>query len=276
MITAVRLTAGVACLVALISVARVADADVAWPLETIDRPLTMPRGGFQAGVEVVGLPVETQTLVPGVGYEVESEIFDRWLLTALAGYGITDDLELLASYSFALHDFEAKGAARLGAGYVVARATADSKLDAVIRAEGGWDLLGEQVGPVLLGGQIQYRLSPTLAVVSPGRSGSWLTIALHGPTDAAGYELKPIFIDLPIGLLYQASPSLFAQVDTRLARLEVKDSDTSAIGIDYVLLNLTVGYSVSRALDIGLVAGADLYEAPDTAQAGVFVRYYGL
>jgi hypothetical protein len=34
MITAVRFLAGATCLVALISVARVADADVAWPLET--------------------------------------------------------------------------------------------------------------------------------------------------------------------------------------------------------------------------------------------------
>ena len=276
MITAVRFLAGATCLVALISVVPVADADVAWPLEIIDRPLTMPGGAFQAGLEVNGLPVEEVTDVPGVGQEVDYHVFDRWLLTALAGYGINDDLEIIASYTFALKEFEAQGAARLGAGYVPARGAMDGKLDVVLRIDGGWKFDEDEVGPVTFGGQLQYRLSPTLALVSPGRLASWVTIALHGPTDSAGYELKPIFISLPVGLLYQASPSLFVEVDTLLAELEIKDDDSTVVGNNYVQLNTTLGYSVSRALDVGVLASADLLEAADTVSAGAFVRYYGL
>jgi hypothetical protein len=103
-----------------------------------------------------------------------------------------------------------------------------------------------------------------------------LTVALHGPTDYAGYELKPIFLSVPIGLLYQASPALFVQADTLLAEVEIKDYDTSVVGADYVRLNAVIGYSVSRALDIGLLAGVDALEAADTVQAGAFLRYYGL
>jgi hypothetical protein len=245
-----------------------ASAETAWPLEVINRPLTLPASSFQAGFNL--------SANPGPDDTGETALFDAFPLTALAGYAFTDTVEMLATYSLTLHEFEAKGPLRAGVGIVAARGASGGKLEIVIRIDGGYDFLAERVAPVTFGPQIQYTLTPSLAIVSPGQFGNWLTVTLDNPEDAQGFEPLPIFIDLPVGLLWQASPHAFAQIDTRLATLEVRDSDTSYIGVDYVLVNLTGGYSVSNQLDVGAFLTADLEELADTLGATVFLRYYGI
>jgi hypothetical protein len=247
--------------IALVATAATARAQTVWTQEAIGRPLTMPTGSFLAGFNV--------TAVPGADDDGELALFDTYPLFLVAAYGITDDLEIGVNYTLTLSEFEEKGPLRAGIGYAAVRGAVDGKLEVIGRAEAGYDFLGEVLGPVVVGPQIQFNLSSQLAIVSPA---SWLVINIDAAEDDGP---TPIFLNLPVGVLFQASPQLFLQVDTTIATIDISDSDNAVFGADFVPLTLTVGFTPSKNLDVGVTVFDELKHADDTFALGVFLRYYG-
>jgi len=245
-----------------------ARADTVWPLETFNRQLTMPAGTFQAGFNVTGAPT-----TDAMG---ETTLFDTYPTALVAAYGISNALEVTATYGLALEDFEGKGPLRTGVGYAALRGAAGGKLEVIARAEVGYDLLAEEIAPITIGPQLQYNLTSKVALVSPSQFSSWLTITVDGDDDGTGGTIAPITLDLPIGGLYQATPNIFLQLDTKLASFGISDADSAFLGADFVPVNLTLGYTPVNRLDVALILGDDLVAASDTFGATLFLRYYGI
>ena len=261
------LVAGASASLVLVAAAGTARAQVNWPLESINRPLTMPGGTFQVGAVIAGLP----------GYNLDTNevsLLDTWALGLLAGYGITDELELLATYGLTLSPFEGKGTVRVGPGYAVLRGAVDGKLEVIARADVGYDLLGEHLAPITIGPQIQFNLTPQLAIISPSQFGNWLSISIDNP-EVAGVSSNPVTLSLPVGVLFQATPNIFAQADTTLLTIGIADADNTVIFADYIPVNLTLGYTPANLLDVGVILTDELKHAGDTFALSVFARFYG-
>lgn len=228
-----------------------------WPRQVIARPLTLPKGLINVGANI---PFTQKFEVIGLGLNF--------------GYGISDDLEVRASYGLTLKEFEAKGTLGFGAGYKVLRGAAGGKLELIARADTGYNLVAEGLAPLNLGVQVQYNISDKLAVVSPQAG---LRIALEEvvvPPATDGF--RPIDLVLPVGVGYQATPELYAQIDTTIANIEVSDSATTFIFADYIPLTASVVYNLQPALDITASFGfTDLKNnAGDNITAAIGAQYY--
>lgn len=228
-----------------------------WPRAVIARPLTLPKGLMNVGANI---PFTQKFEVIGLGLNF--------------GYGINDDLEVRASYGLTLKEFEAKGTLGFGAGYKILRGAAGGKLELIARADTGYNLLGEALVPLNLGAQVQYNISDKLAVVSPQAG---LRIALEEvviPPATDGF--RPIDLVLPLGVGYQATPELYAQIDTTIANIEVSDSATTFIFADNIPLTASVVYNLQPALDITASFGfTDLKNnAGDNIVAAIGAQYY--
>lgn len=228
-----------------------------WPRQVIARPLTLPKGLINVGANI---PFTQKFEVIGLGLNF--------------GYGISDDLEVRASYGLTLKEFEAKGTLGFGAGYKILRGAAGGKLELIARADTGYSLLAEGLAPLKLGAQVQYNISDKLAVVSPQAG---LRIALEEvviPPATDGF--RPIDLVLPLGVGYQATPELYAQIDTTLANIEVSDSATTFIFADNIPLTASVVYNLQPALDITASFGfTDLKNnAGDNIVAAIGAQYY--
>lgn len=222
-----------------------------WPRQVIARPLTLPKGLINVGANI---PFTQKFEVIGLGLNF--------------GYGISDDLEVRATYGLTLKEFEAKGTLGFGAGYKILRGAAGGKLELIARANTGYSLLAELLAPLNLGAQVQYNISDKLAVVSPQAG---LRISLE---EVAG--VRPIDLVLPVGVGYQATPELYAQVDTTLATIEVSDSASAFIFADNIPLTASVVYNLQPALDITASFGfTDLKNnAGDNITAAIGAQYY--
>lgn len=234
-----------------------------WPRQELLRPLTLPKGLFYVGVDIVNFT---------------NSFFDPALIGISAGYGITDDFELsLIGYSFATSD-AGKGSIGVGLGYNLVRNGSGGKLDAAARLSTGFDLAGKvdlttgetsaSVSPLGLGVQVRYKVTDKIAVFTPGDQ---LTIGLD-----------PNFIDLslPVGVGMEATPELFVSLETNIATINIKDSATAVIFADTTPLQIVGRYNVMPALDV--LAGLSLDLTPpdpvgvgDTFAILVGARYYG-
>lgn len=231
-----------------------------YPRSVIDRPLTFPKG-----LAAVGADVATST----------SNFADPASIRVLAGYGITDDFEVnFGHYQFPTND-AGKGDLDIGIGYKLLRGAAGGKLELIARASTGYSLAAEQMKPLLLGVHAQYNATPKLAIYTfPGAApGSQLSIAVAG-------DPKPITFGLPVGVAYQATKTVWLQLDTTLATFNISKSANSYIfdtatpvavtGIINVLpeldllaqvfsLNLTPPDPIKVADTMGVLVGARYY-----------------
>jgi hypothetical protein len=239
-------TAGALIAAALIANTGSASAETVWAAENINRPLTMPAGSFYGGALLTTLT------------------FDAWAAGVQGGYGLSDELELYATYGLGL-DPSSNGAGRVGAGYAFVRGAMEGKLELVGRADIGYNVEGSALDPLVAGIQGQYTLAPKFALVMPA---THLSIALDGDT-------KPMTFSVPVGFLFQAAPTFYLQLDTTLATLKIKDSANAFIFADVIPMTLTAAYN-SKILDAGVFVSTDLKNSPgDAYVVGVFARYYG-
>ena len=230
-----------------------------WPRANIARPLTLPKGLINAGAAITA---NNDFSVLGLGLN--------------GGYGVSDDLEVRLTYGLTLKDFEAKGPLGIEAGYKVLRGSMGGKLEVIGRVGTGYNLLAEGLSPLYAGAQAQYNVSDKLAVFTPGRQ---LNISLEEATigvPPATATVRPIFLSLPVGAGYQATPELWAQVDTNIANIEIADYTTGFIFADFIPLNLSVIYNLKPALDITASIGfTDLKNnAGDNLNFSIGARYY--
>lgn len=220
-----------------------------WPRSVILRPLTLPAGVFVAGADIVNFT---------------SSFFDPAIIRVFGGYGITDDIELaFAHYAFPTNGI-GDGEIAAGVGYKLVRGGMGGKLEAIGRAEIGYDLAGSvdlttgetsgAVAPLGLGVHVQYNVSEKLALITPGNQ---LRIGLD-----------PNFIDLsiPVGVGFQATPELYVQLDTDIATINIKDSATTVIFADTTPIAITGTYSVMPNLDV--LAGLALDLTPPSVTVG--------
>src|SRR3954470_20524889 len=175
---------------------------VRYPRAVIERPLTLP-----AGVAMLGADLTSNndgSLMGGA---------------PIIGYGITDDLEIQVPYVFTTREFEAKGSLNFDVGYKLLRGAADGKLEVIARARTGYNFLAKAANPLMIGLHAQYNITDKLAVISGFPSTQQLSIAL---SDGGGMA-KPIDLSVPLSVGYQATPLLYFQVDTKLARFNISD-----------------------------------------------------
>ena len=241
----------------LVSSARAdeAEAPTRWPRAVIARPLTVPQGVAQLGADVIG------------NHDL-SAISAR----LVAGYGLSEKLEVTGYYLYALEEFEAKGDLDLNVGYAALRGAAGGKLEVVPRLQAGYSFLAEAMRPLALGAQVQYNVTDQLAIITPGGQ---LSVALE--EDAA--MATPVTLSLPVAVGFQATPALYAQVDTSLATLDISDSANAFLFADSTPLALTLIYNAIPALDVSAGIGVNLTPAEplgvgDTLGFLVGARYY--
>ncbi len=226
-----------------------------YPRSVIDRPLTFPKG-----LAAVGADVATST----------KNFADPALIRVLAGYGITDDLEIaFGHYAFPTDD-AGKGSLDIGLGYKLLRGAAGGKLEVIARAQTGYSLAAEGMNPLFLGAQAQYNATPKIAIYTPGNQ---LAIALSG-------DPKPVTFGLPVGVAYQAAKTVWLQLDTTLATLKISNAENAFIFSDVTPLAISGIFNVMPALDV--IAGVfslnltppDPIEVADTLGVMVGARYY--
>ncbi|MBK7538731.1 MAG: hypothetical protein IPI49_25870 [Myxococcales bacterium] len=231
-----------------------------WPRANIARPLTLPKGLINAGGTINGLAK-----------------FETFTLGLNGGYGVSDDLEVRLSYGLTLKEFEAKGPLAFEVGYKILRGAAGGKLEVIGRVGTGYDLALEGLAPLVAGAQVQYNISDKLAVVS---SGKHLNISLEeassGVAPAPVVTIRPIFLSLPVGVGYQATPELYAQIDTNIGNIEISDAPTTFIFADFIPLTASFVYNLQPALDITASFGfTDLKNnAGDNITASIGAQYY--
>lgn len=230
-----------------------------WPRANIARPLTLPKGLINAGGTINGLAK-----------------FETFTLGLNGGYGVSDDLEVRLSYGLTLKEFEAKGPLAFEVGYKILRGAAGGKLEVIGRVGTGYDLALEGLAPLVAGAQVQYNISDKLAVVS---SGKHLNISLEEITvgvPPATATVRPIYLSLPVGVGYQATPELYAQIDTNIGNIEIADYTTGFIFADFIPLTASFVYNLQPALDITASFGfTDLKNnAGDNIVASIGAQYY--
>ena len=167
-------------------------------------------------------------------------------------YGVDDHLEVGVGYDLGFApSFEAKGTLAVEAAYGLI----EGNLGVAADVSTGYDLLAEGMAPLGLGARVQFRLNDQLAIVSPGHQ---LEIALSG-------DPKPIALGLPVGVAYQASPSIYAFVNTSIGNISISNSATTFIFADNLPLQVGAFFSPSNTMDVGAaVTWLDLENSADT------------
>ncbi len=244
---------------------RAADAEVSatassdapsarYPRAVIARPLTLPKGLLAVGADA------------GANHD-----FSAMTGAPIAGYGITDKLEVLVPYAFATHDFEARGSVGADVGYAVVRGALDGKLEAIARVRTGYDTLALDMLPLSIGLHVQYNITPKIALISGAPGTQQLRIALA----RTATDTRPIDVSLPLGIGVQPAETVYLQLDTKLAQLDLHDSENVLIGRDAVPISLTAVWNALPALDLQAAVGTDLMNAPGDALTFLIgARYY--
>lgn len=232
----------------------VAAATGRWPRAVFARPLTLP-----AGLAVVGADLVT------------TDTFDGFAMNLAGGYGISDDLEINGFYLFSLDDFNGKGNLDVDVGYKLARGAAGGKLEVIGRGRLGYDIAGDSANPLRLGVHVQYSLTDKIALITPGQQ---LSIALESTPEVMGMGgEREIFLQLPVAVGYQATPELYFQLDTTLAKVKLVDSSNEFFGADTTPLTVTAVYNAIPALDVIAAIGINLTppagDGPMAEESGV-------
>lgn len=219
-----------------------------WPSAVIARPLTLPKSLARLGAAITA---NNDFSIIGLGLN--------------AGYGISDKIDVNVTYGLTLKEFEAKGDLNASLGYSVLTGSAGGKLDVAVRAGTGYNVLGETIDPLVIGGDIRYKINDKLAIISPP---SHLNIALDG-------DIKPIYLSLPVGAAYQVSPQLYASLTTNIGNIEIKDAASVFIFADFLPITATGIYNVKPNLDAYVSVFTDLKNEPgDTLAFVVGANYY--
>lgn len=223
-----------------------ASADVNQPQEIINRPLTTP--GSQL------------TLGGALAFGLSPEAFDGVSLQVGGSFGANDKLEVGADYAFALKEFEAKGDLNVHAAYSLLR---DEKLEVAADVGLGYNVLAEGIDPIGLGARVRFKINDKIAVYTPGQQ---LRIGLADETG------KGMALGIPVGVAFQATPQIYAHIDTSIANIALNDEagDTIVFGADYIPLQIGAYFSPSNTLDIGAdLLFLDLKSEGDQFIAGI-------
>lgn len=225
-----------------------------FPRSVIARPLTLPKNLAMLGADAIS-----------------NNDFSSMLASPIVGYGITDELDVQVPYTFATRDFEGRGSIGVDVGYAFLRGALDGKLELVARVRGGYDTLGTEPTPLMIGVHAQYNATPWLAIISGVPGTQQLRVSLAEDASMA----TPIDFTLPLGVGLQPTPELYLQIDTQLATIDISDSANAFLFKDTTPVSLTAVYNVIDVLDIQAAIGTDLSNSPgDSLTFLLGARYY--
>lgn len=220
-----------------------------WSKRYIDRPRTLPAGMIEVGgyldfARLGGDAAVTTTSLFGA-----------------AAYGVSDQLEVRASYGLALDEFEAKGPFSVGAAFGLM----EGPLAVAVAGDFVYDLNSE-LGEIGIGARARYLFSPKLSLYSQRQ----LVV-----TVVSDQDLKPANLRLPLGVGFQLNDELYLFGETELAALNLKDSESLALFADYIPLTAGAVFSLSKKLEVGGLLYTDLKnDAFDTVLIEGFARAY--
>jgi hypothetical protein len=214
-----------------------------YPRDIISRPLSYPQGIAAAGLDLMS---STASLADPATFRL------------LAGYGVTDDIELNFGHYMFPSNAAGKGTIDFGAGIKLARGAADGKLEMIGRVQSGYSLASEGLNPLLAGVHAQYNVTPTVAVLTPGGQ---LSVALTGAS-------KPVTFGLPVSLAWQPTPIVYVQLDTQLATLKIANATNSFLFADSTPVTFTAYINAVPQLDLFAGVSANLTPADTMDAAG--------
>lgn len=244
---------------------------VGWSDAIIDRPLTMPKGKIGVYGDLAILRLSSTTTVGGVSM---TSVVTAEGLGIGGGYGIDDKLEVGAEYSFSLNSFEIKGPLSLYGSYAVfqkGKLTIGASGALIIDLNGGTTVdpvtgaSSTNVNLALIAGVgARYKLTDKIAVytgnpIAPGILGSQIHIGLNNS--------GPVGIDLPVGAAIQATPQLYAWVQTNLAHIKIANDSNSLIFSDFIPVEIGALFAaVPHKVDVGAALDIpDLEHSPGDA-----------
>lgn len=225
-----------------------------WSTRYIDRPRTLPRGLIEAGGY---LDFDRYSYT----FDGETSSTTYTNLTGAVSYGVSDQLEVRATYTLTLDEFEAKGPFSVGA----ALGLLEGPLAVALAGDFVYDL-NLEYGEIGVGGRARYKVAPNLSIYSQRQ------LVITVISDA---ELKPANLRLPVGVGFQLNDQLYLYGETELAVLDLKDSQTLALFADYIPLYAGAVFSLSKKLEVGGQLYTDLKnDAFDTMSIEVLGRAY--
>jgi hypothetical protein len=222
-----------------------------WPLEIINRSLTLPKGAWSAGL---GLSANNDFSAIG------AEATGLWGLS----YGVSDKLSIGVAYGLNVEPSSSgKGPLGFNVGYTY---YAEGNLSLTGTASAGYDLDGEAMAPVSLGTYAWYNVTPVITLITPGGQ---LNVGVEDPNE--------IGFTMPVSVGYQATPHIFTSFDTNiLPNLGISEGETMMFGADTIPVGVSGFYSPSNKMDFGISISTDAKNSPgDSLGFGFLFIYYG-
>jgi len=211
----------------------------AWPQAVIDRPYTLPASKLAVYGDVTVVKLTFTDPVSGMSSSTTGEG-----LALGAGYGINDKITAGVQYALSLHEFEAKGPLTIYGEFKLAHS---AKMSVAASASFTIDLAADNAKQINAGLGLRYNLAPKVAIFTgapfgPGPVGQHLGLSLESN--------GPIVLDIPVGILLQATPQLGVFVDTTVAHISISNSANAFFGADFIPLTVGGLLNISKDLDV--------------------------
>jgi hypothetical protein len=236
----------------------------AWPKEVVYRPYTLP-AKMLAIQGVLGIVRTSQT--DPMTMMTTSRTAEG--LAVGAGYGIDDKLTVGGSYAIALHDFEAKGPLTFYGEYSLKH---NATLSVAASANFTVDFAADNALRINAGLGARYNVIPKLGIYTgapfgPGPVGQHLTIGLNNK--------GPVSFDVPLGVLYQATPELGVFAGTNVVHINISNDKTAVFGADFIPLHIGGLFAITEKFDAFAVIGlGDLKNGVDLFDISLGVQFY--
>lgn len=237
-----------------------------WPKEIIARPLTLPKSviGLYGVFDIAKRTVVTVSGTPPMATTSSST---SEALQVGAGFGVSDLITLGGEYTLTLNSFEAKGPLTFYGAY---RLLHDAKMSAALSVSFTEDF-NASAQTLHAGLGFRYLVAPKIALftgtpIAPGHS-DHLAIGLNSKA--------PITFSIPVGVALQASPELFAFVDTTIATFGISNSSNAFLFSDFIPFEVGALYAANKTVDVGAALSfIDLKHAGDFFFIGLIARAY--
>lgn len=240
-----------------------------WSDQLINNPQTLPKGaiGVFGTFDILSLSFTDPTTMTTSTSTAE-------FLFLGADYGVSDKLDIGLTYGLNVHDDAGtfqdfpKGPLDIHGNFNLIH---KDKLSVTAGADFEINLDNTDSKAIHAGLSAKYMVAPKIAVFTGnplplGPAGQHLSIDLG--------TNGPITFAVPVGVALQATPQVFAFVDTTLADFAISNSSNAFIFSDFIPLDVGVLFRAAKDLDVGVTFTDDLKNAGDAYLFGLTARYY--
>ena len=235
-------------------------------LAAIDRPVVLPSGlaGFATNVDVqkpAGNAADITTMALG------------------GGFGVTDRLEIGATYRFQFDALELRGPLTVYGGALIAHGEHYS-------IGAGADFVADFAAPAVVNGMTTTTTTETVHLGIGARANLSQNVALYtgnmlapnpvGQQLAVGLDHDAaVAFDVPAGIAIQASPRVLLRVETVAARLAIAHAKDQLAIADATPLTANLLLAAARGLDLAMFfTDPDMRAFGDRFTLGFVARWY--